>query len=1036
MASKGYMAKVGLDISDVDKKINTLNRELKAIDKGLQENGDSAVYAEQKYAVLEEQIDSYVGKLNKLIAAEQSVKDALAAGTITDADYRAYEREVENTTQALRKLEQAQRDLVGASGEASAGIDIFGDSLKANLATGVVNVVVAGIGKISEAAVQLVKDATAAYGQYQQLVGGVETLFSGAEDTVIQNAQNAFRTAGISANQYMEQVTSFSASLVSSLAGDTQAAADLADTAIRDMSDNANKMGTDMSSIQNAYQGFAKQNYTMLDNLKLGYGGTKTEMERLIADANKLKEANGEAGDLTISKFSDVVKAIHLVQEQMGITGTTAAEAAETIEGSAGAAQAAWENLVRGLADPAAKLDELIDDFIGAKTAELTNLLPTIEHSIEGVGQAIDTIIPKLTESGGIVDELITDVSEKAPGLVMSLAQNVIKGLPALADAALTIAENLIEGIADSMPELVPTLVKVISDMLTTIISHASELIQAANSLVMQLAAGIIKAIPELIDVAPKLISALLEELIQVSTEMIPELAKLGADLCGDIAEGLVNYDWSIAAAQAVDSVAKAFAEAWAKHDGYDTADEIAKKQEEADARLAEAEAKLKEAREQTARTIMETGKAKDATADYMTFLQSQSAASTEEAASSLEAMEKAWDMLYDYDKESNEAYWESRRKYLEEHKVNSEEWWKAWYETEKHFSDEAAQKEKELEKQRKEAEKAAEDAEKKRISDLKDSIDDAFKELEIQQTSEGRDKGWLLKQQRAYIDTLDKSGDLYREYDKKWRKDWADWTAKQAEDEKKRIDAAEKEAQKNTDTWEKYAEKQIDAQKKAVEKIQQAEKKTADTYSKRIQDFTEVTDTQGNKRLIIGDVREKTKELETYEKNLEKLKSKELPEGMLDDIMSMSFDQRALYIKELLRMSDNQRSKYFTDYARYQKTAQRIAHSEYSDDYEAAATDAAKATADIWSQMPDNATEEGRRAAKAYIDGYTQYMRENGLDTTYMQAVDLAGRAQQTAAQTVKGDLTINVAGKQAIKIALKDILAALKNSGAVIDV
>ena len=265
--NKGYMAKIGLDTSDVDKQINTLNKELKTIDRALKDNSNSAELNSQKYTVLAKQIEVTKEKLRQLADQQEKAKAALEAGQISDADYRAFAREVENTTQALRKLEQAQRDLVGASGEASAGIDIFGDSLKANLATGVVNVVVAGIGKISEAAVQLVKDATAAYGQYQQLVGGVETLFSGAEDTVIQNAQNAFRTAGISANQYMEQVTSFSASLVSSLAGDTQAAADLADTAIRDMSDNANKMGTDMSSIQNAYQGFAKQNYTMLDNL-------------------------------------------------------------------------------------------------------------------------------------------------------------------------------------------------------------------------------------------------------------------------------------------------------------------------------------------------------------------------------------------------------------------------------------------------------------------------------------------------------------------------------------------------------------------------------------------------------------------------------------------------------------------------------------------------------------------------------------------------------------------------------------------------
>ncbi len=197
---------------------------------------------------------------------------------------------------------------------------------------GVATVGLAGVGTAVAALAGVGKSALDAYATYEQAVGGVDTLFKGASGTVQKYAAEAYRTAGVSANEYMTQVTSFSASLISSLGGDTAKAAELGNTAMIDMSDNANKMGTDIESIQQTYQSLARGNYAMLDNLKLGYGGTKSEMERLIQDANKVKQANGEMGDLSIDKFSDVVQAIHIMQEQMGISGTTAKEAATTIE--------------------------------------------------------------------------------------------------------------------------------------------------------------------------------------------------------------------------------------------------------------------------------------------------------------------------------------------------------------------------------------------------------------------------------------------------------------------------------------------------------------------------------------------------------------------------------------------------------------------------------------------------------------------------------------------------------------------------------
>ena len=238
--------------------------------------------------------------------------------------------------------------------------------------------VIGGVGKVAVGAVAagatamggIVSAAVNSFGEYEQLVGGVETLFGESADEVIKNADRAFQTAGMSANDYMQTVTSFSASLLQSVGGDTAEAAKIADMALIDMSDNANKMGTSMESIQNAYQGFAKQNYTMLDNLKLGYGGTKTEMERLLADAEKLTGVKYD-----ISNLSDVYNAIHAIQENIGITGTTAEEAGSTIQGSLSSVQAAWSNVLVGMASDGANMDTLIGNLLATVESFAGNIM-------------------------------------------------------------------------------------------------------------------------------------------------------------------------------------------------------------------------------------------------------------------------------------------------------------------------------------------------------------------------------------------------------------------------------------------------------------------------------------------------------------------------------------------------------------------------------------------------------------------------------------------------------------------------------------
>lgn len=322
----------------------------------------------------------------------------------------------------------------------------------------------------SAAFAALVKSAASSFAEYEQLVGGVETLFKDSANMVKDYAAKAYETAGMSANDYMSTVTSFSASLLQSLGQDTEKAAQYADMAIIDMADNANKMGTDMQRIQDAYQGFAKQNYTMLDNLKLGYGGTKTEMERLIAEANKVKKANGEMANLSIDRFSDVVEAIHIVQTEMGITGTTAKEASDTIQGSVASMKASWNNLLTGIADENADLEKLMSQFGDSVVTVFKNLAPVVK-------QAVSTL-PK------VITKLGSEFAKAAPDLLGSLIPELIQG-------GFTIVETLVQ----------------------TISANAHRMGEAAAELAIIFVQGIINITPQLFEVGAEFISGFVEGL-------------------------------------------------------------------------------------------------------------------------------------------------------------------------------------------------------------------------------------------------------------------------------------------------------------------------------------------------------------------------------------------------------------------------------------------------------------------------------------------------------------------------------------------
>lgn len=363
-----------------------------------------------------------------------------------------------------------------------------------------------------------------AYADYEQLAGGVETLFKDSAELVHSYADNAYKTAGMSANAYMETVTSFSASLLQSLGGDTDAAAKAADQAIIDMADNANKMGTSMELIQNAYQGFAKQNYTMLDNLKLGYGGTKEEMQRLLEDAEKLSGIQYD-----ISSFADITEAIHVIQTEMDITGTTAKEASTTIQGSIASMKASWTNLMVGMADDTQDFDILLSNFIESVGTVAENLLPRIGVVIEGMGKLVaglapeiaaalpeltNELLPNLVELGvQAVGSLVEGIQENGDSLaegalsiISTLGSGIVELLPMIADTAASLIVSLADGITASLPEMVPVAVETIAALVENLTANADTILQAGIDIILALGQGIINALPQLIEKVPEIV--------------------------------------------------------------------------------------------------------------------------------------------------------------------------------------------------------------------------------------------------------------------------------------------------------------------------------------------------------------------------------------------------------------------------------------------------------------------------------------------------------------------------------------------------
>lgn len=426
-----------------------------------------------------------------------------------------------------------------------------------------------GVAVAAGAIATLSTAAVKTYADYEQLVGGVETLFGAggkslveyvnsvgkyspeisaqyndlmaAQNKVMADADEAYKTAGLSANDYMETVTSFAAALNSSLGGNTQKSAEYANMAVVDMADNANKMGSSMKSIQDAYQGFAKQNYTMLDNLKLGYGGTKTEMERLLADASKI---SGKKFDL--SSYADVVEAIHTIQDEMGITGTTAKEAETTISGSVNSMKAAWQNWLTGLGNSDADIGKLTENLVQSAKTVMTNVMPVVSQILTTLGSVVTE------EAPGIIQEALSYLLDAAPQLlamggqlITALVSGILANLPQIMSAGTELITMLCSGIQSSAAQLPGIVTQIVTSMVSFLVANAPQLLATGVTLILALVQGLIESIPAIVQAVPQLIDGIVSSFSSASGQILEIGSKIVEDIKSGISsawDGLVGW--------------------------------------------------------------------------------------------------------------------------------------------------------------------------------------------------------------------------------------------------------------------------------------------------------------------------------------------------------------------------------------------------------------------------------------------------------------------------------------------------------------
>lgn len=999
---------INTSLDGVNQRYANSRKELEEVNKALKVSGDNAQLMAQKNTLLGEAIHDAQVKLQVLTSQQERMNEAVRSGDTTVEEYRAFQREIANTQAELAALTEEQKNLGKAAEEtgdkSEKGLKKTTDALKKveKVAMATTAAVTAALGKLSS-------DALNAYSQYEQMVGGVETLFAGAEDIVLENAQNAYKTAGISANSYMETVTGFSATLLQGLGGDTQKAASIADQALIDMADNANKMGTAMGSIQYAYQGFAKQNYTMLDNLKLGYGGSQAEMARLINDSGVL---NGQmvatAKNVKEIPFDKVIEAIHVIQTNLGITGTTAKEAETTIEGSLNKLKASWENALVEIAQP---LDDFAQDGLTVLNDNVDEIKEALVDTMEEIKPLLDEGLEKAKnwiESGGLKEfsedvvgtvEFIIDNKETLLGIFAALevslgaermnkvidsSKEIISAINGIGDAA-----NTAVGSVDAMSMSLSGWVAVAAVTITTAMALKTAIDNAADRL------GEHSEEVNALDDEYKELNETLEEYNRLKAESIELAAQEAGQNIEDAKTRAQSYKSQI---DTLESLIAKNREYYGTNDlrgnelhYFDQSGNAvgnAGSFDEISDQLGSLYSDYYAAND-IVRAYSET--IDEATDNSVKHMGEVSEAAANSVKSGEEALASAWEHIrattkakmeeYDSDlathKIDDNTYWAQRKAYLEAHRdEDSEEWWKYY-----------------------------------------DAVTDHYDKLS------------------------------------KTEKTAADKAAKEAD---KISDATEKATEKEVKEWKTSSDKVSDAVEKKYEKVQQAfekakssyisaldlsasDKPEDDVYSRlglaRPKDGEESADSQYD--FSSDTIAKQTKELDEYTRNMERLEKSDIPEEYLENIRSMSFDKRKEYVKELLKLSPERLKKHYADISRYYQSAERAGRSDtrsLKDDADKAALAAKGSIQKSLSELGSDAYESGKAAAEAYWKGFAEYKS----DTEKLMGVTSAGSGgtSSSAAAVTPVNLTINVNGKQVATVNTEDYLNKMKNEGGVIDV
>ena len=1037
--------------ADLDKTYTNALNELKEVRSAMNSTGESSVLFRQKMQLLQTASDALKAKLEMLKNAQEQMKSAFENGNISGEEYRAFQREIENTTAELKSLGNEAPN-------ASQSVGGFGDTVKAIITSKAIIGLAEGAKAAAEALIDLGKSSVESYGELEQNLGGADAVFGQYSESIKKTAEDAYKTMGTSQSEYLATANKMGA-LFQGSGVEQQKSLELTEKAMQRATDMASVMGIETSAALEAVTGAAKGNYTMMDNLGVAMNATTLKAYTLSKglDVAWDSASNAQKAEIAMQYFFENT-------EQYA--GNFEREARETVSGSIGLLTASIESLMAGLGNSEADIVNLTQNVIDAFGSVKDNVMPVLQavsDALPQVAQELVEAIPDvIPEVAGMAEEIIAalgegleaqlpNITDMAVELLTAFAQKLTEALPAIADGAVLIVTTLADGIGEALPDLVPAAVEAVVKIAESLLDNIDVILDAAIKLIEGLTEGLFRALPGLLQEAPTIIAKLVTALTDAAIELIIGVPKAIGD---GIVDGLVGYDWTGGADEAIGNLKTALdnaAKKWADKIVADDGDEVLGSQDEADARLQaaldELEAKngeltgaykeladeLEASSAEASESISESG---EQVADAMAGASDAASQAADESADqvtskmdTLKAELKTLEHEYKTHKISEEEYWKGRKSLLEEYKDDDNEEWHALYDKVTEHYDKLAETEK---KAREQAEKKQKEEKKTQTSEAKKDFDDLLKQLTDEEiTREEFNKKYeemTADLAQKEIDISKYASDKIADYDKKIRKE-------------------------NMTAWEKSSKEISDKITKNYEnvtKAYEAARKKIISSAKLIDET--VTDTSGNKRYILSDFEKQRKELKKYREDLEKLRKTGISDDLMEQVMSLSYDsgERQGYISELLKMGESQRKKYYKDVDAYLAEASEAAKGEVADDLAEADKQAKEGIEKIYGDMPENAYEKGVETAQAYIDGINKTMASAGslrsMTADYTASSQTAAavaassgaagsqgaQAAGTAAVSSGGtnlysgnmQITINVAGKQAIKCTLDELI------------